>query len=81
MIGYEDALRIAKDHFEAKGGLTLTKAFDAGEIWVFNARKDGVISYGGGSISVAKQTGEVAPFLVQAGNNFELINKAHEIEL
>lgn len=81
MIGYEDALKIAKSHFEARGGLTLTKVFDAGEVWVFNARKDGAISYGGGSISVDKQTGEVAPFPVQVGNNFELINKAREIEL
>lgn len=81
MIGYEDALKIARSHFEAKGGLTLSKAFDAGEVWVFNARKDSAISYGGGSISVDKQTGEVAPFLVQADNNFELISKAREMEL
>ena len=81
MIGYEDALRIARSHFEAAGGLTLAKAFDAGEIWVFNGRKDGAISYGGGTISVDKQTGEVAPFRVQVGNNFELIKKAREIEL
>lgn len=81
MIGYEDARKIAQSHFEAKGGLTLTQAFDAEGLWVFNARKDGALCYGGGSISVDKETGEVAPFLIQVGNNFRLLNRAREMEL
>ena len=81
MIGYEEARKIARSHFETRGGLTLTKAFDAEGLWIFNARKDGALCYGGGSISVDKETGEVAPFRIQVGDNFELLHSAREMEL
>ena len=81
MITYEQALEIAKKHFEQRGGMTVTKAMDIGDAYVFTAKLDDRISYGGGTISVSKGTGETSPFLCHVGDNFKRICDAIEMPL
>lgn len=81
MITYERALETARRHFEQRGGMTLTKAMDIGDAYVFSARLDGRIACGGGAISVDKESGDVSAFLIQADDNFSRLNRCVEMPL
>lgn len=81
MISYEYAKRIAADYFDARGGMKLSQAFDAGDSWIFSARMDGRVAIGGGMASVEKMSGMVAPFIPHVGNGFDVLASAEEIPL
>lgn len=81
MITYEQALEIARNHFEQRGGMTVTQAMDIGDAYVFSAKLCDKISYGGGTIAVSKETGETSPFLCHVGDNFKRICGAIELPL
>ena len=81
MISYEYAKRIAADYFDASGGMKLSQAFDAGDSWLFAARKDGRVAIGGGMVSVEKMSGLVDPFIPHVGNGFDVLAAAEEIPL
>ena len=81
MISYEYAKQIAADYFDASGGMKLSQAFDAGDSWLFAARKDGRVAIGGGMVSVEKMSGLVDPFIPHVGNGFDVLAAAEEIPL
>lgn len=81
MISYEYAKRIAADYFDARGGMKLSQAFDAGDSWIFSARMDGRVAIGGGMASVEKMSGLVAPFIPHVGDGFAVIAAAEKIPL
>ena len=81
MITYEQALEIARKHFEQRGGMTVTQATDIGDAYVFSARLDGRMACGGGAISVDKESGDVSAFLIQVDDNFSRLNHGVEMPL
>lgn len=81
MISYEYAKRIAADYFDARGGMKLSQAFDAGDSWIFSARMNGRVAIGGGMVSVEKMSGMTAPFIPHVGDGFDVIARATPLPL
>lgn len=71
----EEAMEIARVYHE-RNGLKMTKVYDAGSMIIAYGRKDGKIRFGGGAITVSKDTGEIGRFILPSDKNFAILEQA-----
>lgn len=71
----DKAIMIARNYYEQKG-LKMTKVYDAGDIIIAYGRKDGKIRFGGGAITVNKQTGDIGKFILPSDKNFAILEQS-----
>lgn len=81
MTKFETALKAANDYLLEEEGLPATKALDAPTHWIFYAVPEGGFSVGNAGVKVDKQTGKLEDFILPDDENFELLDRAQEIEL
>ena len=81
MIKLETALKIANEHLMKMEGSVAKTALDTQTCWIFFASSEEEPSIGGAGVKVDKNTGELKDFILPNDENFELLEKSHEIEL
>ena len=78
---FEDAVKAANEYLLNEDGLPVSKAYDAQTHWIFYAVSEEGFSIGNAGVKVEKKTGNLADFILPDDENFELLDRANEIEL
>lgn len=81
MIDFTNALELAKKIYSEKNITDILEAYDADGVWIIFGGKKGLTQIGGSGIAIDKTTGAVEDFILPSAKNFDLLNKAKEIDL
>ena len=81
MITFEQAYSSAEQYYQDKGNMVITKALDAGKVWIFYGGKDERIEIGGAGIKIEKENGRISNFILPSLENFALLKDAVVIDV
>ena len=81
MTDFESAVKAANDYLLEEEGLPVNKAFDAETHWIFYAVPEEGPGIGNAGVKVDKTTGKLEDFILPDDANFELLDRAKEIEV
>ena len=82
MIDINKACEIAVDYFKKEQGKTgVCEILDAGNVWIIFGGNEGEVEIGAVDITVNKDDGTIALFILPSSENFELMNNAVEIDV
>ena len=81
MIDFNKAIELANNYFLKEEGLPVTKVLEADTHWIFYAVPEGEVVIGGAGVKIDKQTGTLEDFILPDDENFELLDRAQEVEL
>ena len=83
MIDKQEAIEIARKHFQEHGSLTVTGALENDSMWIFVAgnEKSGQVAYATRGISVDKQTGEISNFRMPSRESFKILESSKTVDL
>lgn len=76
MLEFEAGCKVAFEYYKEHGKNGLCEANDLGDAWLFAAGDPDVIEDGGYAITVDKESGEIAEFILPNRKNFERLAKA-----
>lgn len=70
-------MRLCADKFFAgKGGMTVSKIYEADDMWIIFGVRNGQILIGAPGITINKATGEQGYFILPDEKNFEVLDSA-----
>lgn len=78
---FAEAKTKALAFYEEMGITGLASALDAEDSWIFYGGKKGETIYGMPGARVFKESGEVVEFILPDKDNFDVLDRAAEIEL
>ena len=81
MTDFEDAVKAANEYLLDAEGLPVTKALDAQTHWVFFAVPKEGYAVGNAGVKVDKQSGKLEDFILPDDENFELLDRAKDIDI
>lgn len=81
MITFEEGCKAAFDYYKEHGKKGLSEANDLGDAWLFAGGDPDVIEDGGCAITVDKENGEIADFILPDEENFERLAKAEPVDI
>lgn len=81
MISFESGCKAAFDYYKEQGKKGLSEANDLGDVWLFAGGDPDVIEDGGYAITVDKENGEIAEFILPDRKNFERLEKAEPVDI
>lgn len=81
MTELELAIEMANDYLLNEEGLPVSKAMDAETHWIFYAVPEEGAVIGNTGVKIDKATGKLEDFILPDDENFELLDRAKEIEL
>ena len=81
MTNFESAVRAANEYLLEAEGLPVGRALDAQTHWIFYGVPEGGYAVGNAGVKVDKKSGELEDFILPDDENFELLDKAQEVEI
>ena len=78
---FADVVKMVNEYFLKEDGLSVTTAMDAETHWIFYAVPEDGSAIGNAGVKVNKETGELEDFILPDDENFELLDRAKQIDL